>query len=153
MLGFKLICVSWGLNKMDMKKYIHKMVAIWSQPPFVKAKTSSLRHILPIHSLRYLFTSHSTRERERERLSLSAFLRTEDIGVHIVHSTSRLINNLRNYYVNLIIAVYWFIITLGQTFNCGWLFYWSDYSKFLYFNCCILILWFLEVLLIGNIHW
>ena len=30
------------------------------------------------------------RERERERLSLSAFLRTEDIGVHIVH-ISRLI--------------------------------------------------------------
>ena len=29
-------------------------------------------------------------ERERERLSLSAFLRTEDIGVHIVH-ISRLI--------------------------------------------------------------
>ena len=28
--------------------------------------------------------------RERERLSLSAFLRTEDIGVHIVH-ISRLI--------------------------------------------------------------
>ena len=30
------------------------------------------------------------RERERERLSLLAFLRTEDIGVHIVH-ISRLI--------------------------------------------------------------
>ena len=30
----------------------------------------------------------STRERERERLSLSAFLRTEDIGVHIVHASA-----------------------------------------------------------------
>ena len=30
------------------------------------------------------------KERERERLSLSAFLRTEDIGVHMVH-ISRLI--------------------------------------------------------------
>ena len=29
------------------------------------------------------------RERERERLSLSAFLRTEDIGVHIVHPLGR----------------------------------------------------------------
>ena len=36
------------------------------------------------------YTFEDMRERERERLSLSAFLRTEDIGVHIVH-ISRLI--------------------------------------------------------------
>ena len=36
-----------------------------------------------------MLTNHQW-ERERERLSLSAFLRTEDIGVHIVH-ISRLI--------------------------------------------------------------
>ena len=36
------------------------------------------------------FTTTGPDKRERERLSLSAFLRTEDIGVHIVH-ISRLI--------------------------------------------------------------
>ena len=36
------------------------------------------------------YQTHEINQRERERLSLSAFLRTEDIGVHIVH-ISRLI--------------------------------------------------------------
>ena len=36
------------------------------------------------------FSGNKVNSRERERLSLSAFLRTEDIGVHIVH-ISRLI--------------------------------------------------------------
>ena len=42
------------------------------------------------HCQNQRWPSSLTCERERERLSLSAFLRTEDIGVHIVH-ISRLI--------------------------------------------------------------
>ena len=73
----------------DYKRYIHILRRIldlaWPKLTKLTLEQQYIFHVLCSLLMHLLLW-----ERERERLSLSAFLRTEDIGVHIVH-ISRLI--------------------------------------------------------------